>query len=538
MNPNNDNNDNQRPDRDTDRLPSQVTGDRTTADAGSRDSEFCGSIPLNFINLIQPYGMLVLLDKSYDVVQVSENISEVLGKTLEAIVDHPFASLLSVGQFDSFQQKIEHREVRNSIPHVLRLATSQGSQRFAGVIHFHKEYFLIELEAIEEETSDITFINAYQDIKYIMAALQQAKDMKEFGNIAAAEIKAFSGFDSVMLYQFDQQWNGSVVAEAKEEDMESYLNLKFPASDVPRQARELYLRTPYRLIPDVNFEPVKLFPIINPIVNGFTDISDCTLRSVPQVHIEYLKNMHVQASMSTPVIVDGKLWGLLSCHHKTPKQIPFELRYAFEVLAGLISSQLASREREERLQHFTDRRELELKLIDLLHREKETGERLLEESDILLKLFRAGGAVLVQGNKHDTKGQVPSKKHVSELVKWLRLFNKEKLFLTDCLSSHVKNAKEYSAVASGLMAVQFSHSPIGYLLLFRPEIVQTIHWGGNPNEAIQFEEDRKKYHPRNSFKEWREKVEYTAVPWETELVEIAKNLRTVLLEKVLIDLQE
>ncbi|WPP50061.1 GAF domain-containing protein [Catalinimonas niigatensis] len=524
MNPINDTNYNQRSDR--------------AVGTGSRDSEFCGSIPLNFINLIQPYGMLLLLDKTYKVVQVSENISEVLGKALEDIVEHPFASLLSAGQFDNFQQKIVRREVHNNIPHILRLATSQGSRRFAGVIHFHKEYFLIELEPIEEETSDITFINAYQDIKYIMAALQQAEDLKEFGHIAASEIKSFSGFDGVMLYQFDQQWNGSVVAEAKEESMESYLNLKFPASDVPRQARELYFRTPYRLIPDVNFEPVRLFPIINPIVRGFTDISDCTLRSVPQVHIEYLKNMNVQASMSTPVIVDGKLWGLISCHHKTPKQIPFELRYAFEVLAGLISFQLASREREERLQHFTDRREMELKLIDLLHREKEARDILLEESDILLKLFRAGGAVLVIGDKYETKGQVPSQKYVSELVKWLRLFNKEKLFLTDSLSPHVRNAKEYKDVASGLLAIQFSHSPLGYLLLFRPEIIHTIHWGGNPNEAIQFEEDHKKYHPRNSFKEWREKVEYTAVPWEAELVEIAKNLRTVLLEKVLINLQE
>lgn len=507
-------------------------------DRNPGNEEFCGSIPLNFINLIQPFGILVLLDKSYKVIQVSENISKILGKSLQDIVEQPFASLLAEGQSDSFQQKIERREVHNNIPHVFRLNTAQGSRRFAGVIHFHDEYFLLEFEPIEEETSDITFISAYQNIKYILAALQQTKDLREFGTIAASEIKAFSGFDRVMLYQFDQQWNGSVLAEAKEEDMEPYLNLKFPASDVPKQARELYLRTPYRIIPEVNFEPVKLFPIINPIVEGFTDISDCTLRSVPQVHIEYLKNMHVQASMSTPLIVDGKLWGLISCHHKKPKHIPFELRYAFEVLAGLISSQLASQEREERLLHFTSRRELELKLLDLLHREEEVGSSLLGESDILFKLFQAGGTALVQGEKYEAQGNVPSKKHVLELVKWLKLFNKEKLFVTDSLSPHVRSAKAYSDVASGLLAIQFSHSPLGYLLLFRPEIVHTINWGGNPNEAIQFEEDGKRYHPRNSFKKWREKVEYTAIPWEAELVEIAKNLRTVLLEKVLIDLQE
>lgn len=502
------------------------------------NAEFCGSIPLNFINLIQPHGMLVLLDKSYKMVQLSENMSEVLGKDLKDMVGQPFASLLTAEQWDRFQQKIARRKVYNNIPHMLRFDTVRGMRRFAGVIHFHEEYLLLELESLEEETSDMTFINAYQDIKYIMASLQEAADLAEFGAIAASEIRRFSAFDRVMLYQFDQQWNGTVVAEAQDGSHEPYLNLKFPASDVPSQARALYVKNPYRLIPDVNFEPVKLFPIVNPITNGFTDISDCMLRSVPQVHIEYLKNMGVQASMSTPLIVDGVLWGLISCHHHTPKQVPFELRYAFEALAGLISSQLASREREERLSHVTDRRKLELKLIDLLYREKEISQGLLGEPDILLSLFKAGGMVVVQGEQYESSGDVPSKRELLELIKWLRLFNKEKIFVTDSLSPHVRSAKAYKDNASGLIAIQFSHAPHAYLLIFRPEIVQTVKWGGNPNEAIQFEEDKKHYHPRNSFKEWKEKVEYTAIPWEPELLEIAKNLRTVLLEKVLIDLQD
>ncbi|MEK6477408.1 GAF domain-containing protein [Catalinimonas sp. 4WD22] len=512
---------------------SQGLGDRT-----SRDSEFCGSIPLNFLNLIQPHGMLILLNQSYKIVQISENVSTSLGQALEEIIDKPFASLFANNGFEAFQQKIERQKLNNNIPHILHLETSEGLQRFAGVIHFHEEYLLVELELIEDETTDITFISAYQEIKYIMATLQQAKDLAEFGAMAANEIKSFSGFDRVMLYQFDLQWNGTVIAEAQNGDLEPYLNLKFPASDVPKQARELYFKNPYRLIPDVNFEPVRLFPIVNPLINGFTDISDCILRSVPQVHVEYLKNMNVQASMSTPIIVDGKLWGLISCHHTTPKHVPFELRYSFEVLSELISSQLASREREERLNYFSSRRTLELKLLELIHKHKEFDHEVLMESDILLKLFRAGGAALFWGNQYEGLGKIPSKEQAQELIKWLRLFNKEKMFITSSLSDHVRTAITYKEVGSGLLAIQFSHSPQGYLLLFRPEIVQTVNWGGNPNEAIRFEEDGKRYHPRNSFKKWQEKVEFTAQPWEEELIEVAKNLRTVLLEKVLMDLQE
>ncbi|MDF9799481.1 chemotaxis family two-component system sensor kinase Cph1 [Catalinimonas alkaloidigena] len=502
------------------------------------NAEFCGSIPLNFLNLIQPHGMLVLLDKSYRIVQISENVGEILGKEPKEVLDQPFAALFPSDKFDAFQKKTEQEKLYNNIPLILHLETTGGVQRFAGIIHFHKKYLLLELEPIEDETSDITFISAYQDIKYIMARLQQVEKLAEFGAIAANEIRSFSGFDRVMLYQFDAQWNGTVIAEAQKGELEPYLGLKFPASDVPKQARELYFKNPYRLIPDVNFKPVRLFPIVNPLINGFTDISDCMLRSVPQVHVEYLKNMNVQASMSTPIIVDGRLWGLISCHHTTPKHVPFEQRYSFEVFSQLISSQLASREREEKLSVLNSRRRLELKLIELVYKKKEFEPEILIASDLLLELFHADSAALVWGSQYEGQGKIPSRSHAQEIVKWLRLFNKEKVFSTSSLVKHVRTAAAYKDIGSGLLAIQFSHSPVGYLLLFRPEIIQTVNWGGNPNETIKFEDDGKRYHPRNSFKKWQEKVEFTSKPWERELVEIAKNLRTVLLEKVLMDLQE
>ncbi len=501
------------------------------------DSDFCGSIPLNFINLIQPRGMLILLDKTYQVVQVSENISDFLGKELQEIVGQAFETLITEGQFALFQQKIERRKVHQRIPLMLHFKSARESLRFTGVVHFYDAYFILELEPNHEESADITFIRAYQDIKYITAALQQAQDLENFGSIAAHEIKTFSGFDRVMMYHFDSEWNGTVIAEAKTEGLEPYLYLKFPASDVPKQARALYLSTPYRLITDVNAQPVRLFPIINPIVKGFTDISHCTLRSVPQVHIEYLNNMRVQASMSTAIIVDGKLWGLISCHHSTPKYIPFELRYAFEMLAELIALQLASRKREARVTQLKGMRSQELKLMELIYREKEFPYQTLLESDHLLHLFRAGGVALMWEENYKTSGNVPSKSQTKELMKWLRLFNRDKIFISSSLIQHFSSAKAYADIGSGLLAIQFSHAPTGYLLIFRPEIVHTVNWGGNPNETIQFELDGKKYHPRNSFKEWKEQVENSALPWESELVEIAKDLRTVLLEKILMEMQ-
>ncbi|WKN32329.1 GAF domain-containing protein [Porifericola rhodea] len=502
------------------------------------DSEFCGSIPLNFINLIQPHGMMMVVNKEMEIIQLSENVEQLLGISPEQIVGKKFNSILKEEDLEGFEQKIQRRKTYDNVPHVLHLKGTEETLRFTVVIHFHEQYFLLELEPLKEVTSDITFISAYQDIKNIIAILQQSKGLKEFGKLAAEEIRSYSGFDRVMIYKFDEQWNGSVIAEAQDGSLESYLDLKFPASDIPKQARQLYFKTPYRIIPDVNFTPVKLYPIVNSITKGFTDISDCTLRSVPPVHIEYLNNMKVHASMSTPIIVDGKLWGLISCHHNTPKHVPFETRYAFEVLSGLISSQLASHEREERLLHMSKRRELELDLIDLVHKGKELNSSIFTNSDTILDLFGAGGIAMVLGNDYHHRGEVPSEKQTQELVKWLRIFNKDKVFATRSLVAHLKVAEAYKNIGSGLLAIQFSHSPLGFLLLFRPEIVHTVKWGGNPNDAINFEDDKQKYHPRNSFKQWQEKVEFTSMPWEEELIGVSKTLRTVMLEKMLIDLQE
>jgi light-regulated signal transduction histidine kinase (bacteriophytochrome) len=502
------------------------------------DSEFCGSIPIQLINLIQPHGMLLLLDHAFRLVQVSENTSHLLGQTAQQLVNQDFSALMSARQFEQFMQKISGRKRHNSIPLALMLDTEDGQKRFTAVIHIHPKFYLLELEPLEDSSSDITFISAYQDIKSITTALQDAADISSMSAIAAREIRAFSGFDRVMIYHFDRQWNGKVLAEAQEGSMEPYLNLTFPASDVPSQARALYLKNPYRLIPDIQAAPVRLYPVVNPVQGGFTDLSGCSLRSVPQVHLEYLHNMGVQASMSIPIIVDGKLWGLISCHHRTARWVPFETRYAFEVLSQLISSQIASRLRADRLSRLHSQRALELRLIEQIYRSTELSALLTTEGDALLELFDAGGACLLLEDQLLTVGNTPEENQLWDLIKWLKIHNREKIFHTNNLSGHFNKAAAYHETGSGLLSLHFSHSPAAYLMFFRPEIIQTVKWGGNPNDAIRFEENKEKYHPRNSFKMWQEEVRNTSADWEVSHLEVASNLRAVLIERILIDLQE
>lgn len=285
------------------------------------DAGFCGSLPLNFINLIQPHGILMILSlDELKIIQVSENVKEILGISHDDILYRSIQELVDQDDFEDLKDKIEKWSVKDKIPLSLKFNNNEGKVKFSAAITPGDSFVMLEIEKAPEQEDD-SFLKIYQEIKYIVASLKDGVDVAEVADIASIEIKKLSGFDRVMIYKFDEDWNGSVIAEAKETEMDSYMNLRFPASDIPKQARDLYHKNPYRLIPDIDFTPVRILPILNPLTRSFTDLSECTLRSVPPVHIEYLKNMDVKASMSTGLIINNKLWGLISRHHREPKHL-------------------------------------------------------------------------------------------------------------------------------------------------------------------------------------------------------------------------
>lgn len=508
-------------------------GIENTASHINFDSTFCGSIPLNFINQVQPHGVLLVLQKDqFTILQASENVENFLGIPAAEIIDRSLSGFVSKAQFTEFREKLQGKEFSSHFPYALSWNAGEESRQFLAIVHEREDYLLVELEEIKPARRANSFVAIYQDISYVIAALKRAESLEELVQVAASELKSLSGFDRVMVYRFDPQWNGTVVAEAMEEGMTPYLGLRFPASDVPKPARELYFRTPYRTIPDVQAKPVKLYPVVNSKTNSLTDISDCILRGVPLVHIEYLQNMGVAASMSTPIIVDNQLWGLISCHHRQPKPMDFEVRSSFEIISGIISAQLSAREKEDSFAYRTELHKSELKLVEQLYTRSTLEEGLFERPSYLTDLFDVGGLVLVVGKSYEAVGEVPDKAMVKNLVKWLSRYSREKVFTTDSLPRIFEEAREYRQEASGLIALQISAGK-SYLLGFRPEVIRSVNWGGNPNEAVQFEEDEKQYHPRNSFKIWKEQLEYSSDPWQPELLETARNVRTAILEKII-----
>ncbi len=483
------------------------------------DSDFCGSLPLNFVNLIQPYGYLLVLSRNLEIIQASENVAALLGRPVQEIVPSSLASWLEPGLMDQTAESLASVKGGRAL---LPMRFSGNAAEWLAIVHSGDDLILIELEPVQAGNQ---FIHVFQHIRPAMNAIDAARTVAEACQVVATELKKLSGFDKVMVYRFDSEWNGTVLAEAMELGMDAYLGLKFPASDVPRQARQLYQKNPYRLIPDREYRPVSLYPVINPVLNSFLDLSDCNLRGVAGVHLEYLANMQVMASMSTRILVDGRLWGLISCHHREARNPGYEMCATFELLSGYVATRIAAIRYREHADQLARMESLRLRLVQAVYSSGSLHEGLMKGPEKITDLLDAGGAVLYsQGGMH-TCGNTPSDDQLENLQMWLNSRIQGSVLTIPGLSEVYEDAAEYRGTASGIMVIPMNPDRSDCVVLFRPEAIRTVNWGGNPDEAIQFEEDNKKYHPRNSFRIWKETVRGRARDWSEQELTVAAEMK-------------
>lgn len=494
------------------------------------EAEFCGKVPLNQTNLIQPHGVLLIVDsKDFRIIQLSENAGDILGVDFKGVVSRSLFDFIE----PSLAEKVKERfQVRfpGKLPFVFSFSTGD----YLGSVQLSDALLIIEIE--KEKRSDAnsdSFLNIYQELRYAMTTVEASGTTREACIAAVEELKRISGFDKIMIYQFDPEWNGDVIAEVKEQGMDAYLGLKFPASDIPKQARELYKKTPYRLIPNVDYTPVRLYPVINPSTNAFTDLSFINLRSVAGVHLEYLKNMGVVASMSTRILVDGQLWGLIACHHRVPKYLSFEMCSVFELLSGVISAKISAVQKQDVFTYRSNMQNLYAGLLEDIYREENLNGSFESKKDELLRLLSADGIAFVTNHQIFSIGQTPDEFDIAELVIWLQSRETNKIYHNPHLVSVFEPSEKYSKIASGILVLPVQPDKGSYVVAFRPEVLQKLSWGGNPNEVMRFEADGKKYHPRNSFDQWQQTVKQTSIPWKPEEIEVAENFRNFVVEYTL-----
>jgi light-regulated signal transduction histidine kinase (bacteriophytochrome) len=349
--------------------------------------------------------------------------------------------------------------------------------------------------------------------------------------LAADEVRRITGFDRVLVYRFDANWDGHVIAESRNDELPSYLDLWFPASDIPAQARELYRLNRLRLIADAGYNPVPLVPQLDPRTDQPLDLSFSTLRSVSPIHIEYLHNMGVAASMSISVIREGALWGLIALHNKTPRKVDFEARSACDFLGQALSSQLGALENRAEYEHRLALQSITAKLLSYMAEEEHFIQGLLHHPDELLSFADAAGAAVLFEGRCNLLGRTPTEQQVWQLVDWLSSSGYEEIFSTATLPSQIPDGEVYREAASGVLAIGISKLYRSYVIWFRPEVVQTVKWGGDPRKPVAPGSTR--LHPRTSFETWKETVRGRSLPWRAAEIDSATELRNAVVGIVL-----
>jgi light-regulated signal transduction histidine kinase (bacteriophytochrome) len=326
------------------------------------------------------------------------------------------------------------------------------------------------------------------------------------------------------------------VAEDRSDALPSYLDLRFPASDIPAQARELYRTNRLRIIPDAGYAPVPIEPGLNPASGRPLDLSQSVLRSVSPVHVEYMRNMGTMASMSISILVEGALWGLVSCHSKGPRRVPLQVRNACDLLTRMFSLQLAARERASEAEHRMRLGAIQTRLLAHMAGEDRFADGLLKNPEDVLALADASGAAIVTGDECRLLGATPPEREVRALHAWLATRQAgEDVFATDALAEAFPPAAAFEAAASGLLAISISQRNASHVLWFRPEVVQTVRWGGDPTKpAIPDPAGGPvRLHPRRSFEIWKETVRGRSRPWSRVELDAATDLRNAVIGIVL-----
>ena len=496
----------------------------------------CDREPIHIPGSIQPHGVLfVLQDPTLEILQVSNNTQKIIGYPAPDLLGQPLSVLLDDEQIQLIRQCLaEDFESINP----LHLSIQQRKKsikkpiQFDGILHRLEAGIVLELEP-KQTKSRANFFDFYHQAKGTITRIQKAPTLLEMCQIGVQEIRRITDFDRVMVYRFDPEGAGSVIAEDTNQDT-PYLNLHYPPSDIPKQARQLYHLNWLRLIPDANYQPVEITPIDNPITNQPLDLSLSVLRSVSPIHLEYLKNMGVTASMSVSLIQDKKLWGLIACHHSSPKYMPYNTRTVCEFIGQVMSVELANKEAIEDSDYKRLLKSLQTQFIEALSQAEHFLDGIVQLDSQLLSLANATGAVICSRNQFVRIGETPPEEAIQALLTWLKPHLQHSLFETSSLAKIYPAAETFTSIASGMLALEISKVHQNYILWFRPEVIQTVNWGGNPNKPVEISEDGSlRMSPRQSFELWQETVSGSCLPWKASEIEAASELRSLIVGVVL-----
>ena len=498
-----------------------------TPDIDPVDLTNCDREPIHILGAIQPIGFLLALTSDWLVARASVNVAQFLGSEPAELFGKPLDAVFSKKAVHDLRNRASTLRGPDAVERMFACELVQGRPPFDIAIHVSEGQVVIEAEPASSEHGDATGM-----VRAMISRLDQAPDFAAFYREGARQVRALLEFDRVMVYRFSADGSGEVVAEAVRSGIGKFFGLHYPASDIPAQARELYKRNLLRVIADVNAAPVAITPQRDERGRPL-DLSLSVLRSVSPIHIEYLKNMGVQASLSISIVVDGRLWGLFACHHYAPRCPTFERRSVSELFAQMFAMRLESRERQETVEYERRARDISDQLLGAVA----SDETLLKDpdwlADILTHAIPADGVGVWLGGNFAFSGVTPSGDEFRRIVRALNGTAAGKVFATDRIGSLVPDSEAFAGAAAGLLAIPISRAPRDYVVLFRRELIHSVRWGGDPHKPVEYGPNGPRLTPRESFAEWKELVEGRSKPFSISEIRVAETLRATLIEVVL-----
>ena len=493
---------------------------------GQADLSTCDREPIHIPGSIQPHGVLLVIRRdNLAVVQYAGDTCRLLGVGPERMLACTLADLFEDAPALAGQLRAPEPGAEPAM--LPGLQPRHGKRPLNASWHAQGALAVIEVEPAH--ASGTASADPLAQVKRMLVALRSARDVAACCQAAAAQVRAAIGFSRVMVYQFLNDGSGKVVAEDKAVELDSFFGLHYPASDIPQQARALYRRNVLRLIPDVHYLPAPLQAALGGVP---LDMSHCQLRSISPIHLEYLRNMGVGATLTLSIMIGDELWGLIACHNDSPRHVGPELRLVCELFTQLFSLQLDARIELQASDRHLAYQNMRGALAASLPLAPDIGSELVAGKVTLLDLIPAGGAAVWLDGKLHTLGETPPRAAIAELLTWLNELA-QPVVDTFQLGADYAPALPWAGTASGLLAVALSRHPQDYVIWFRPEVVRSVTWAGDPDKPQKAGPLGQRLTPRKSFAAWEAQVRHQSVPWDAVDIEAAHAFRLWLLETVL-----
>ncbi|MBO9511591.1 HWE histidine kinase domain-containing protein [Erythrobacter sp. A6_0] len=488
----------------------------------------CDREPIHQIGAIQNFGALIAVTTDGMIAHRSANFAEMLSLSEPPQIGTQLSALFTPEAMSAIGRASGMLNDPESVERLFAVHLVGGKGPFDCAIHNTDGLTVIEFEPSASDEMD----RQLRSLQPILRQLERSDDLLELCQQAADRLRDLLGFDRVMVYRFQADESGAVIAESVEEGYDSFHGLRYPRTDIPQQARRLYLRNRFRIISDTLAEPVPIEPQIRAEGEPL-DLSMSTLRAVSPIHIEYLINMGVRASLSISIVIDGKLWGLFACHHYAPKVLPYSLRTAAELFSELFSLTAERTIGKERASVQDAGRSLH----DQLMRAIAGGEALVEALPTLRPIIKRaiphdGISAYVDG-EYRALGAAPDESEFMALMPALNSSATSRTIASDSLVKRIPAAAAFADRAVGALIIPVSRSPRDYVILWRRELKQTVTWAGNPEKPVELGPNGARLTPRKSFEAWQQSVTGKSAEWTEIELGLVESLRVTLLEVIL-----